>query len=54
MHSRTLNTIPARPVVFARSQWRDRQRIRIVIAALASFPVLWGLLAAACAIVGKN
>lgn len=52
MH-RALNHIPARPVVFARSQWRDRQRARIVIAALVSFPVLWGLLAGAMAIAGK-
>lgn len=53
MH-RTLNHIPARPVIFGKRQWRSSQRTRIVIAALVSFPVLWGLLAGAMAIAGKN
>lgn len=53
MH-RTLNHIPARPVVFARSQWRDRQNIRIAVYAVIATPCLWGVLVVCFAAVGKQ
>lgn len=53
MLNRTLNAIPAKPIVFGRRQWLDRQRLRVVLAAVAAWPVLIALYIGVSAVAGK-